>query len=75
MKSVKFLSVIAAASLLATSCSKFGDINKDPNGAQDPSTAAMLSGVQAGLGTWATQTREGLFAQYISETQYTEVSN
>lgn len=75
MKSVKLLSIIASASFLATSCSKFGDTNNNPNGATDPSTAAMLSGVEAGLGSFATQTREGLFSQYFSETQYTEVSN
>ncbi|MBO9660705.1 MAG: SusD/RagB family nutrient-binding outer membrane lipoprotein, partial [Chitinophagaceae bacterium] len=75
MKSIKFLSVIVTMSMLVTSCSKFGDTNIDPNGATDPSTAALLSGVEAGLGSYATQTREGLYAQYFSETQYTEVSN
>lgn len=75
MKSVKFLSAITCVSLLVASCSKFGDTNIDPNGASDPSTAAMLSGVEAGIGSWTAQTREGLFAQYFSETQYTEVSN
>ncbi|MCG2614397.1 SusD/RagB family nutrient-binding outer membrane lipoprotein [Terrimonas sp. NA20] len=75
MKSVKVLSFLLAASVIAAGCSKFGDTNVNPNGATDPSTAALLSGVEAGLGSYATQTREGLYSQYFSETQYTEVSN
>jgi hypothetical protein len=75
MKSAKFLSLIVSASLMATGCSKFGDTNLDPNGSLDPATGALLSGVEAGLGTFATSTREGLYVQYFSETQYTEVSN
>lgn len=74
MKSLKFLSIIASASLLVASCSKFGDTNVNPNGTTTPSTAALLSNVEAGLGTFAAQTRDGLYAQMFSETQYTEVS-
>lgn len=74
MKSVKFLTIIASASLLVTSCKKFGDTNVNPNGTETPSTAALLSNVEAGLGGLSTQTRDGLYAQYFSETQYTEVS-
>ncbi|HEX2847531.1 MAG TPA: SusD/RagB family nutrient-binding outer membrane lipoprotein [Chitinophagaceae bacterium] len=74
MKSVKSLIAIASASLLVTSCSKFGDTNINPNGTSTPSTAALLSNVESGLGGFASQTRDGLYAQYFSETQYTEVS-
>lgn len=74
MKSVKFLTIIASASMLVTSCKKFGDTNDNPNGTTNPSTAALLSNVESGLGGFASQTRDGLYAQYFSETQYTEVS-
>ncbi len=74
MKSLKLLSIIASASLLVTSCSKFGDTNVNPNGTANPSTAALLSNVESSLGGFASQTRDGLYAQLFSETQYTEVS-
>ncbi|MBO9660175.1 MAG: SusD/RagB family nutrient-binding outer membrane lipoprotein [Chitinophagaceae bacterium] len=74
MKSLKLLSIIASASLLVTSCSKFGDTNQNPNGTTNPSTAALLSNVESSLGGFASQTRDGLYAQMFSETQYTEVS-
>ncbi|RYF45241.1 MAG: SusD/RagB family nutrient-binding outer membrane lipoprotein [Chitinophagaceae bacterium] len=74
MKSVKILAIIASASLLVTSCKKFGDTNINPNGTSTPSTAALLSNVESGLGAFASATRDALYAQQISETQYTEVS-
>lgn len=46
----------------------------NPNGTTTPSTAALLSNVESSLGGFASQTRDGLYAQYFSETQYTEVS-
>ena len=72
-----FLTVAAATMLIATSCDKvkdFGDTNIDPNRTEIPSTAALLTNVESGLGGFASQTRGGLYAQQFSETQYTEVS-
>ncbi len=74
MKVIKNLLTIAAASFLMTGCSKFGDTNVNPNGTTTPSTAALLSNVESALGGIASQTRGGLYAQYFSETQYTETS-
>ncbi len=72
-----FLTAATATILFATSCNKmkdFGDTNVDPNRTKVPSTAALLTNVEAGLGGFASQTRGGLYAQQFSETQYTEVS-
>ncbi len=74
MKSVKFLTLIASVGLLVSSCKKFGDTNENPNGTTTPSTAALLTNVEAGLGGLSTQTLGGLYAQYFSETQYTDAS-
>lgn len=63
---------------VVTGCEKlkdFGDTNQNPNGAAVPSVAALLTNVQATfLGNLAASTRGGLYAQYFSETQYTDVS-
>ena len=66
-----------AAVFVLAGCEKikdFGDTNVNPNGTAVPSTAALLTNVLAGLGGLAAQTGPGLYAQQISETQYTEVS-
>ncbi len=75
MKLNKILLGLSVASLFAlTSCDKFGDTNINPNVTETPSTGALLTNVQAGLGGFAAQTRGGLYAQQVSETQYTETS-
>ena len=78
MKLKKLLFGAATVSLLAlASCDKikdFGNTNVNPNATPVPSTAALLTNVQAGLGGTSTQTRGALYAQQVSETQYTEVS-
>jgi hypothetical protein len=74
MRTGKFLLIMASVALLGTGCSKFGDTNVNPNATTTPSTAALLTNVEAQLGGIASQTRGGLYAQYFSETQYTEVS-
>ncbi len=65
------------------SCSKiddFGNTNSNPNGAQNPYTPGLLTNVLGGLGNsyvWdqgGVSTASGLYAQYFSETQYTEIS-
>ncbi|MDB5231417.1 MAG: SusD/RagB family nutrient-binding outer rane lipoprotein [Chitinophagaceae bacterium] len=77
MKIIKFFFAIAATTMLATSCNKvkdFGDTNVNPNGTATPSTAALLTNVETGMGGFATQTQGGIYAQQFSETQYTDVS-
>ncbi len=74
MRTGKLLLIIASVAMIGTSCSKFGDTNVNPNATTTPSTAALLTNVEAQLGGFATQTRGGLYAQQFSETQYTEVS-
>jgi hypothetical protein len=75
MKIIKSFFAIAAVSMLGVSCDKvkdFGDTNVNPNGTATPSTAALLTNVEAGLG--GTNTQGGIYAQMFSETQYTDVS-
>lgn len=74
----KILTAISAATLLfLSSCDKledFGDTNSNPNGTTDPSAAALLTNVEAGIGGYGFLTRPALYCQYLSETQYTDVS-
>jgi hypothetical protein len=61
----------------AAGCSKledFGDTNVNPAATTEPILAALLTNAQASMGAYASQTRGGLYAQYFSETQYTDVS-
>jgi hypothetical protein len=63
--------------LINTGCDKvkdFGDMNTNPAITASVSTAGLLTNVLATISTWATSTRSGLYAQYFSETQYTENS-
>ena len=80
----KSLFVLSASVYLlaGTGCKKledFGDINTDPNGSINPVTAALLTSAESALGgvvsgTGTGGTKAGIFAQYISETQYTDAS-
>lgn len=82
--SLKLFTIASAVTLLAvgTGCAKigdFGDTNVNPNGSATPITAALLTNVESGLGgiafgTGTGGTRAGIYAQLISETQYTDVS-
>ncbi len=64
--------------LLGTSgCEKledFGNTNLDPAATTQPVLQALLTNAEASIGGYAAQTRGGLYAQYFSETQYTDVS-
>ncbi|MBM3922695.1 MAG: SusD/RagB family nutrient-binding outer membrane lipoprotein [Sphingomonadales bacterium] len=64
--------------LFFTSCkrysSDFGDTNLNPAATTSPILPALLTNVEAGLGGYGAQTRGGLYCQYFSETQYTDVS-
>lgn len=78
------LGFAVATTLVATqSCSKidgFGNLNTDPNRASEPVPSAILTNVLSGLANnlaWdqgGINTVAGLYAQYFSETQYTEAS-
>jgi hypothetical protein len=82
--SIKLFSLASAVALLTagTGCAKiseFGDTNVNPNGSANPITAALLTNVESGLGgiafgTGTGGTRAAIYAQLISETQYTDVS-
>jgi hypothetical protein len=74
MKNIRNIIAIACVSLLAVSCKKFGDTNVSPNGVSTPSTGALLTNVETGLGGFSSQPRGGIYAQQLTETQYTEVS-
>jgi hypothetical protein len=75
---------LGMASLLAvSSCDKikdFKDLNDNPNQTTTPITSALLTNVEAGMGAnlvfdaGGINTGGGLYSQYFSETQYTEVS-
>lgn len=76
-------SALIAGGLLAVmpSCNKiedFGDTNQNPNATTSPSTAALLTNTLANFGShvWnnTLTLNGGLYAQFMSETQYTEAS-
>lgn len=74
----KFLSIfILPAVLFTVGCNKlkdFGNTNVNPNASTTPIVGALLTNVEAGIGGYAASTRGGLYSQYFSETQYTDVS-
>ncbi|MFN4313181.1 MAG: SusD/RagB family nutrient-binding outer membrane lipoprotein [Chitinophagaceae bacterium] len=79
----KILNIVMAGALVAAlpACDKleeFGDTNNNPNATTSPNTAALLTNTLAGMGgyVWgnANATAGALYAQYMSETQYTEAS-
>ena len=77
--SVQRLVVLSLSmSLFFTSCkrysSDFDDTNVNPGVTGSPVLAALLTNVQANLAGYAAATRGGLYCQFFSETQYTDVS-
>ena len=84
MKAIKFklFTILSGASLMLTSsCNKpgdFGDTNVNPNATTIPVTSALLTNVEAVIGNnvWgnAIAQTSALYAQYSSETQYTDAS-
>lgn len=69
--------VMGVPLFFSTGCDKatdFGDINNDPNQTTSPITSALLTNVLSGMGGYVSSTRAGLYCQYFSETQYTDVS-
>jgi len=78
----KSLLSLGAAMLLLGSCKKgfddFGNLNTNPNATSTPVTSALLTNVESQLGAnvWgnAYTINGALYAQYVSETQYTDAS-
>ncbi|MFM2138508.1 MAG: hypothetical protein RJA57_815 [Bacteroidota bacterium] len=74
----RFVLLALSLSLLVSSCKRysaeFGDTNVNPGVTGQPIYGALLTNVMAGMGGYAAQTRGGLYCQYFSETQYTDVS-
>jgi len=76
-----FTIAVGASLLMISSCKKlndFGDTNLNPNSPTVPVPSALLTNVLSVIGSnvWGnaiTQTA-GLYAQYMSETQYTDAS-
>ncbi len=80
---IKQMALVLGVSALAfTGCKKgiddFGTINRNPNATTVPITSALLTNVLANVGNnvWGggINTTAGLYCQYMSETQYTDIS-
>lgn len=81
IKKLTYTAAIAAVLLTGSSCEKvdFGTINQNPNQTTEPITSALLTNALSAIGnrTWdagGVVTIAGLYGQYFSETQYTDVS-
>lgn len=77
MKKKILFTMLSLFLLGISACKKledFGDTNNNPAGISQPVLAALLSNVESGIGGYAASTRAGLYGQYFSETQYTDVS-
>lgn len=75
---IKIFTLVTALFLIGNmGCKKFedfGQTNLNPSGIDAANLGALMANSQSGLGAYASFTRPGLYAQYFSETQYTEVS-
>lgn len=63
--------------LLGVGCSDFGDIDVNPNASETPLTSALLTNALSATGgasAGGASFSAGLYAQYFSETQYTDNS-
>lgn len=81
MKNISIKKITAAAllglTLVGTGCAKigeFGTTNQNPNGISNPVPSALLTNTLSQLGGFAANVRRCVYAQYISENQYTDVS-
>ena len=80
-RKIIFATSIAVSLLAVQSCTKFedfGNTNNNPNATTSPITSALLTNALSGIGNtvWGNgiTVSGGLFAQFFSETQYTEAS-
>ena len=81
MKNISIKKLTAAAfiafTVMGSGCAKiseFGNTNQNPNGISNPVPSALLTNVLSQLGGFASNVRRGVYAQYLSENQYTETS-
>lgn len=79
MKKNQLIAIVLMSPIFwaSSGCDKFedfGDTNVNPGATTSPIIGALLTNVQAGIGGFASETRPGLYGQYFSETQYTDVS-
>lgn len=75
MKKVnKIVMGVLVGSMLLTSCSEFGDQNTDPNRPSNPLTSGLLTGAQRSVSSVVGDATSVLYAQHLSEKQYTEAS-
>jgi hypothetical protein len=77
--SIKGLAILVASlGLFFTSCKRysaeFDDTNVNPGVTGSPIYGALMTNVLSNLAGYAAATRGGLYSQYFSETQYTDVS-
>ena len=77
--SIKKLTSVAliALAIMGSGCAKiseFGTTNNDPNGINNPVPSALLTKGLSQLGGFASNVRRAVYAQYVSENQYTETS-
>lgn len=81
MKNISIKKITAAAfialTVMGSGCAKlseFGTTNENPNGIVNPVPAALLTNVLSQMGGFAANIRKAVYAQYVSENQYTETS-
>ena len=81
MKHISIKKITSAAlialTIMGTGCAKidqFGTTNSNPNGVVLPVPSALLTNVLSQIGGFASNLRRGVYAQYVSENQYTETS-
>lgn len=81
MKNISIKKITGAAlislGLLGPGCAKmseFGSTNVNPNGISTPVTSALLTNSLSQVGGFAANLRRAVYAQYVSENQYTETS-
>ncbi|MGX5819889.1 SusD/RagB family nutrient-binding outer membrane lipoprotein [Chitinophaga lutea] len=71
---MKHTLLIAAASLLFAACNKFGDMNVDPNRPTRASNTQLIANSQLYLPVLQENPQGEYFGQYLSETQYPNLS-
>jgi Starch-binding associating with outer membrane len=68
------LYVFTTLALIVGACGDFGNTNVSPNGSTAPLTSALLTNALSNIGNTTAYTLPGLYAQYFSETLYTDAS-
>lgn len=74
---LKTLISVVALAAIGTGCAKiddFGETNANPDAVTKPVTSALLTSAESSLPGLASSLRTVTYCQYVSETQYTDVS-